>query len=50
MAEAAKKKPTDLLALAREAARRELDALRGEPKKPVRDTLLKGFGRPRANL
>jgi len=44
MAEAEKKKPTDLLALAREAARRELDAFRDKPEKPVKRTLLTGFG------
>ena len=44
------KKPTDLLARAREEARRELEALRGELEKPVRDTILTGHRRFNANL
>jgi len=50
MAESEKEKPTDLLARAREAARQELDALRAKPEKPVKQTLLTGFGRYNANL
>ncbi|MBA7566917.1 hypothetical protein ES708_08616 [subsurface metagenome] len=50
MAKQEKKKPTDLLARAREEARRELEALRPEPEKPVKQTLLTGFGRFNANL
>jgi len=45
MAESKKEPQTDLLARAREAARRELDALRSEPEKPVRNTLLTGHRR-----
>ena len=37
--------PTDLAARARRLAQQELDALREKPEKPMRDTLLKGFGR-----
>jgi len=43
-------KPTDLLALAREAARRELDALRSKPEKPVKRMLLTGFRRSDAEI
>lgn len=44
------KPQADLLARAKDAARKELAGLRGEPEKPVRDTLLKGFGRFHATL
>jgi len=37
--------PADLLARAREAARQELESLRGKPEQPVVRTLLTGFGR-----
>ena len=50
MAEREKEKPTDLLARARKMAQEELNALRAKPEKPVRKTLLKGFGRYHGNL
>ena len=45
MAESKKGKPTDLFARAKDAARRELDALRGEPERKPKPRLLTGFGR-----
>jgi len=42
-AKATEKKPADLLARAREAARQDLAILRGEPEKPARKTILTGF-------
>jgi len=43
MAEPEKEKQTDLLSRAREAARLELESLRGKPVKPVKQTLLTGY-------
>ena len=45
MAEHKKEKPTDLLAQAREAARRDLEAMREKPERKAKPTLLTGFGR-----
>ena len=50
MAERKKERPTDLLERAREAARRELDALRAKQEKPVKQTILTGYGRSHAHL
>ena len=38
-------KPVDALARAQQAAREEMESLREKPKPPVRETVLKGFGR-----
>ena len=50
MAEREKEKPTDLLARARKMAQDELEALREQPEKPVKRTLLTGFGRFNADI